>query len=373
MPRMGASRIAFAFFLAVGLLSGCGKEPADAPKRSISVFTADPGTVIARVDGREITVGDFRERLEFETAVHRLTMQNAKNPPKDAEKRVRKFSDYRARQVLPQLIHCALLDGYLERECGGREAAGADKAVAKTLKRYAKKLRQKGLTLDDFAGRLSVRPEYLREQLILPAREDKARLRFDPASTNVTEKEIDEGLARLDAYMARAAASNRVTWATCSNVLAQVRAGADFKKVGRRYGAVDTGEEDEWGWFGRDDFDLLAKNDPSFKEWAFKAKVGEIGGPFDLDDGLSIVKIIARQDGAATRSMAAKSTEEVQLVRINFEMVDEHPEPRTREHCREALLDWKARDAQKRLFEKLFKDAKIEYPNGMKMNFKRRD
>ena len=351
-------------------MSGCGKEK---PKGAIAVFTADPSVVIARVGERDITVGDFRRQLDLETAIHRVTMMKAKKPPKDPEVRVRKFSEFRARQILPKLVHCALLDRYLDASCGGREVEGAEKAVDKGLKRYARRLRHKGLTLGDFAKELSVEPNYLRDQMLLAAREEKARLVFDPASTNVTEREIDEGLARLDAFIARAVASNRVTRAVCSNALEKVRSGADLAATAKAFGAEDSHDTEEWGWFGRDDFDMMARDCPQFKDWAFKAKVGEIGGPFDVDDGLSIVKVLAHQAGTARPSMASGGTEEVQLARINFPMAEEDPEPRTREHCKDALLAWKASDAQKRLFTKLFNETKIEYPNGVKMNFKKEE
>ena len=370
---MGVSRIAFAIFLAVGLLSGCGKESANAPKKSIAVFTADPSVVIARVGERDITVGDFRRQLDFETAIHRVTMMKAKKPPKDPEERVRKFSEFRARQILPKLVHCALLDRYLDASCGGREVDGAEKVVGKGVKRYANKLRQKGMTLEDLAKKLSVDPAFLKDQMLLSAREEKARLVFDPASTNVTEREIDEGLARLDAFIARAVASNRVTRATCSKALEKVRAGAGFAATAKAFGVEDPHEAEEWGWFSRDDFDMMAKDCPQFKDWAFKAKVGEIGGPFDVDDGLSIVKVLERQAGTAQPSMASGGTEEVRLARINFPMAEENPEPRTREHCKDALLAWKAGDAQKRLFGKLFNETKIDYPNGAKMNFSKEE
>ena len=368
--KMRILRIVFALLLTGGFMSGCGKEQ---PKGPIAVFTADSSVVIARVGERDITVGDFRRRLDYETAVHKATMMKAKKPPKDAEKRLKRFAEFRARQILPQLVHCALLDRYLDASCGGREVEGAKAALDKALKHYAKRIRHKGLTLEGLAKELSVEPAYLRDQLILPAREDKARLTFAPASTNVTEKEIDEGLARMDAYAERAIASNRVSWAACSNALAKVRAGADFESTAKAFGADAAGEAKEWGWFGRDDFDMMAKECPQFKEWAFAAKDGEIGGPFDLDDGLSVVKVLKHQTGSAIASMATKQVEEVLLVRMTFPMVVERPEPRTREHCREALLNWKARDAQRRLFEKLFNETEITYPNGTKMDFKRRN
>ena len=373
---MGVSRIAFALFLAVGLLSGCGREPSTGKGR-IAVFTADPSVVIARVGGKDITVADFRRRLDFETAIHKATMMKAKTPPKNPEKRLEMFADSRVRQILPQLVRCALIDGYLVRECGGREVTDAEAVLGKSLNRYSKKLRLKNPKADDLAREFAVDPAYLREQLLIPAREEKARLAFDPASTNVTEKEIDEGLARLDAYTERAIASNRVAWAVCSNALAKVCAGADFEATAKAFGADEFNEAKEWGWFSRDDFDMMAKSSSEFsgadfKAWAFKAKVGDIGGPFDLSDGLSLVKVVGHQDGTAAPSLAANGTEEVQLVRMTFPMMVERPEPRTREHCREALLNWKARNALKRLIEKLMKETEIAYPSGEKLDFKRR-
>ena len=359
------------FALAMGVLVGCGKEKVSTD--GIAVFSAPAETVLARVGERAITVGDFRKRLNFETSVYRLTMMNSKHKPKDAEKRLAGFERSRLRLVLPQLVHVALLDGYLESACGGAAVKDEEAILARSVKKLGAKIGKKGAALAEVAAEIGVEPDYLKKQFLIPPQETKARLCFDPASTNVTEKEIDEGLARLDAYTARAIATNRVMRAACSNAFAAVKSGGDFVAVAKRFGAETPAEETEWGWFSRDDFDMLAKDCPGFAEWAFKAKAGEIGGPFELDDGLSIVKVVGHQEGTERVSMAAEKTEEVQLARINFPIAVENPEPRTREHCREALLDWKARDAQKRLFEKLFKDATIEYPNGMKMNFKRRD
>lgn len=354
--------------LAMESLVGCGKKAA--PTESVAVFTAPAETVIARVGETEITVGDYRKRLAFETAVYRLTMMNAKHKPKDTEKRLAGFERSRLRQVLPQLVHVALLDRYLESSCGGPSVKDEDAIVARSVKRLGAKIGRKGAALAEVAAEIGVEPDYLKKQFLVPPQEAKARLVFDPACTNVTEKEIDEGLARLDAYTARAVASNAVTRATCERTLVEVRKpGADFTAIAKTCGADNPKEATEWGWFNRDDFDMMAKSCPAFKRWAFTAKVGDIGGPFDLEDGLSVVKLIGHQEGSEADSMASKQVEEVQLVRINFAMAEEHPEPRTRDHCREALLNWKAQDAQNRLFTKLFNEAKIDYPNGSKLNF----
>ena len=358
--------------LATGALAGCGKEAASTG--AVAVFTAPAETVIARVGETPITVGDYRRRLAFETSVYRLTLMNSKHAPKDPEKRLETFERSRLRNVLPNLVHIALLDRYLDSSCGGRTVRNEGKVIAQAVKRLGAKVGRKGGTLEEIAGAIGVEPDYLKGQLLLPAREAKARLCFDPAHTNVTEKEIDEGLARLDDYTARAVASNKTIRATCAKALDAVRKkGANFAAVGSSYGSEVAGEASEWGWFNRDDFGMMAKNCPAFMRWAFTAKVGDIGGPFDLDDGLSIVKLVGHQKGSQADSMASKQVEEVQLVRICFPMIDEHPEPRTREHCRSVLLEWKSRNAQNRLFTKLFDETKIDYPGGVKLNFSRQE
>lgn len=346
------------------LLLGCGENGGERDTQGpIAVLTAPERTVLVRVNDVDITAGDFRRRLDFECGTYGFGVRHAKNPPKDPERRIGAFASHRYERILPQLIHVALLNGYLADSCGGPKVEGAEAFVAKKLKRLGGKPGEK-LSQEEFAREIGVPLAYLKDQLLIELRDRKAREHFDPACTNVSEQEIDEGLARLDAYTARAIATNRVTWAICSNALARAKSGEDFKAVGKAFG-IDDEEVAEWGDFMREELE-----DEKLKAWAFAAKVGEIGGPFDLEDGLSIVKVIARTDGAESASLAAQEVASVKLARINFLMVEENPEPRTREHCRKALLDWKAQDAQTRLFTNLFNKARIAYPNGTEMNFK---
>jgi len=351
--------------MTLGIVAGCGDSEGVAPKNgSISVLTAPEKTVLCKVGDRSITVGDFRRRLAYETGIFRFTMMNAKQPPKDSAKRLAIFESQRLPNVLPELVHCALLDEYLASACGGREVKGADKEIEKAVLHLLPK-KQRALGLAGLVEKIGTTQDYFTEQVLVAAREEKARLVFDPSSDTVSEKEIDEGLARMEAYTARAVASNRVIWVSASNVLAQVKAGADFAELGRKNG--DAGEEGaEWGSFEKSELEGAA-----LQNWAFTAKVGEVGGPFEVEDGLSVVKLLSREGGTESSSLASAKTAEATLARINFPLIEENPEPKTREHCHNALLGWKARKAKKQLFEKLFKEAKIEYPNGDTLDFKK--
>jgi len=351
--------------LLVGLLNGCGEKKSPATSGGpIAVFKVPEETELVKVGDRVITAGDFRRRFAYETGVFSFTMKNAKQAPKDPEKRLAIFESQRLPRIVPQLVHCALLDQYLDTSCGGRDVKDADKEVENAVLHFLPK-KQRALGLDGLVKAIGTTPEYFKEQILVSAREEKARLVFDPASKTVSEKEVDEGLARMDAYTARAVASNQVIWVSASNVLARVKSGADFAELGNNVG--DAGHEsEEWGSFEQSELESVP-----LRTWAFSAKVGEVGGPFEVEDGLSIVKLLDRQGGTAESSLASAQTAEVTLARINLPMIDENPEPKTREHCHKALLGWKARDAKKRLFEKLLKETKIEYPNGDKLDFKK--
>lgn len=356
--------------LIFGFLAGCGKEGGGAhgDAEPIPVFSADAKTVIVRVGKHEIRVGDFRDQFDYETGMYGFIWRQSRfYKPRDEKKRLGAFADRRLPMIVPQLVRNALVRQYLVEKCGSDDVERSESIVSNAVRELGAKAGNKQMRLEELAKEIGVRPDYMRDQFLSAAREKKALAVFDPDSQKVSDKEIEEGFARLDAYTARAVASNRVTWATCSNVLAKIRGGLSFEEAGRQYGE-SAEEAREWGFFGRDDIE-----NAHLRKWAFSAKVGEIGGPFDIEDGLSIVKVLKHEAGTGSESMASRKVEDVTLARVNFPMVEEHPEPRTREFCRKAILDRKRQDTQNRLLGKLYDETKLEYPNGDKLDFRRNE
>lgn len=307
--------------------------------------------VLVSVGSEEVTAGDFRARLAVETCLyaHRYSKQ-----PNFAG-RLAAFRQKRVGEILPLLINQKLLSAYLS----GEQLAlpGADEASLLTAA-----LKKCGWRegIEPAAQEAGVSPDFLKFQLLQPDLINLARAHFDPASTTVSDGEIDEGLARQTAYYERAVASNAVTYVTCSNALAKVRSGEDFALVGAAFlSAADAEEAVRWGDFEHDELDT-----DEIRQWAFSAPIDSVGGPFELEDGLSIVKILARTEGTLQPSLASEGVADVTLARINFPLVVEEPEPRTREYVRKALLTWKGERAQRNLFECLTKASPLVYPNG---------
>lgn len=337
------------------LFVGCSREEGAQAGGEISVLEMSPKQVMVRVNDAEISFGDFQNRFNLETAIY--TKKNAKR--NGFETSLKRFQASRFGQVLPQLVNLSLIKGYLKANDIQLDVA-AEKALGQSVNQLKRKA-----TLEDLAADYGVKPDYLREQLIFPEMMRVACEHFDPSCRSVSEQEVDEGLARQDRYYERAVASNKVTWATCSNVLAKVRGGMDFAEAGAKYGVGGKDEATEWDRSEPSDIE-----NKGLRSWAFSAPVGSVGGPFDIEDGLCLVKILSRKDGTMEDSVVSEGVAEVTLARINFNMVVEEPEPRTRDFVRGALLKWKHDRAQKNLFEKLHREMRVEYPHGTNFTFK---
>lgn len=337
------------------LVIGCSRETGDVKTGLVSVFDLSPKEVLASVNGHDVSVGDYLDRYNLELSLYRLKRRR-KGVDVKAERR---FLDSRVRMILAQLINFELVKEYLSKNAitsGTNEEA--------VVRGFARRFGHKG-DFTSFATEVGVAPDYLREQILFTDRVRVAREHFDAGCLVVTEKEIDEGLARQDRYYARAVASNRVTWVTCSNTLAKVRSGLDFAEVGAKFGGTEREEAKRWDSFEPEDIE-----NEGLRQWAFSAPVGTVGGPFDLEDGLCLVKILSRTAGTMVDSAVSEGVAEVELARITYPMVVEEPEPRTRDFVKKSLLKWKADRAQKALFDHLHAAMRLDYPQGTNFCYK---
>lgn len=324
----------------------------------VNVFTAPDSTVLVKVNGEDVTAKDFRDRYGVEEAIYRL--KNRNKPVDQLEQGTAVFMGKRKFQILALLVNQRLISGYLAKE----SQKIADDEAESALNASLRKLAHRG-TLGEYAAKLKVDASYLREQLLVPVEEKKAYECFGGGPIVVTEAEIDEGIARQNSYYDRAVASNAVTYVTCSNLYKRiVNERLDFKETGKKYGQYNPEEAEYW-----ERMEASEIENADMKKWAFTAPVGSIGGPFDLGDGLSIVKILERTDGTLEDSAVSLGVADVSLARITFYMLDPEPEPRTREFVRKALYNREMKRRLKKLFEKLHSEMNLEYPYGNNFMF----
>lgn len=346
----------FPLVLAVAaLVAGCSREAELTPsasKEPIDLAALKPGLVLVKVNGRSVTSDDYLRRVGVETAI--FNYQSRKQPADKVEAARPQFLASRAGSILPELVNQILVDEYLTKHDFKPSEEADDAIIEKSLSAFG----FKG-DLAQFAAANKVDAEYLKGQLLVPSRMESAREIFNGGGFSVSEKEIDEGLERMDKYHDFAVASNAVTWATASNVLNQVTNGLDFVEAAKKYSVFGPDEAERWTM---DEYSEIANE--KLRDWAFSAPVGSIGGPFDVPDGLAIVKIVDRSDGPLEPSLASELVANVTLSRIGFYMIVPDPEPRTREHVREALTKWKMKNAQMSFFKELHDEMKIEYPQG---------
>lgn len=369
--------IAISFVLLAVFAGGCGRNDVGEKVGNGQGDVVDPchrrdSDVLVVVNGAPVRCGDFKRRLDLERAIVKyrvLQKSNGKAREEDVSKYLDDYSKDRMPRLVSELVNNLLLSQTMSKHGLVISNEVAEKTIRNASRAFGvKKDGEKGVSarigFSDAA--------YIRDQLLYPLRYKILREYMYPDCRTVTEKEVDEGLERQNRYYARAIASNTVTYATCSNVLAQIKAGTiDFLSAAKKYSQVGSAEDAEEGEeFDGEDFapedEEYKKHLAKLKKWAYSAKIGSVSGPWEMEDGLSIVKLLARSEGGAG---VEDEPEEVKLARITFIMLEPEPEPRTREFVRESLLKWKANRAQKQMFEKLHAETKLEYPLGTNFQF----
>ena len=168
---------------------------------------------------------------------------------------------------------------------------------------------------------------------------------------------------KVDADMC--AASNGVQRAKILSALATVTNGVDFATVARRVSELHPEQGVQWDVFSAEDLALQIEGDPSdVIEWAFSAPVGSVSSaPVEMDDGVGLLKILARTDGMRNAVAGATRTAEVTLARLVVRAFD-GPDIPTFDELRTQLAEAATRDARIRHNQQLFLHAQIAYPNG---------
>ena len=322
--------------------------------KSISIYDLKPSDVIIRVNGREITRGDFDAMQAMYDAVVRMKWNL---PLTGQSERASRFVKNREQKTPEELFRRELLRQEAERlgltvdECDRSNALARVKRNLRRLK--AESAESLADEIGGDAGRMFLKcfESDLR---------DEALRRF--TATNwayaVSDADITQRMKEVEAFNARAAASNDLQRARALKIRERALAGEDFAMLARECAQVDPSGGSEWQTV---DINEVAPEE-ELRQWLdTQPGEGDISSPINLDDGLAIVKVARRKKIPADEYF--DETTEYTLLRITL-FAYEFLEAEDEENTRQTLEKEHREKAQKELFNRLYSAAVVEFPNG---------
>ena len=349
------------FFLAFAgvLLAGCGndfsseKSPGvyvnDAKRVNINALKAKDAILI--VNGEKITKQDYLAEVVLKDALWRLRKDPSMKPQIDYDAVARDHGQW----IVYDLMRHAMFRQYAKKIKANPAPEAVEKARAELMKSLKKESGDFQAVADYIGGdaaKLFMRIPFIDAQ--------DAMLRQSITTNdldNVSEAELQERQRFVDAFDANADAMNAKAAKRLMEAKAEILAGADFAAVTKRYAEVNPQYGEMWGTF---ELPEMAYNEDLHK-WLATAKAGDISDPVDVEDGIAIVKVVAKGQGEAPPGMPLPDN--YTLIRCTLKACERMRFQDRAEMTRQLLL-WKRQDAQKELGEKLLSEAVIEYPNG---------
>jgi len=225
-----------------------------------------------------------------------------------------------------------MLNAYLlDREAKARGLVPTREEIAKAKAAFLDRLQKPGekKPVKELMVEMGETDDYISALMAQDLRREMLLNAECSTITNVTAKDLQDAKAKLAKAQSDAAASNALQRVRLEKAMARVRAGEKFEKVAEDFErdqvplhADFKPDGQEWG-----EFEMADLDGEEFKTWLRKAKTGEIGGPFDVDDGLSVVKLLSMTDGTEEASEASEKVKTFRLARIKVEAYDAEETP----------------------------------------------
>lgn len=309
----------------------------------------ESGVVLARVNSFSLTENEAK--LKVSTSLSLIQ--------KFYPKAIEKESDYvKTRNGIANLVPHSWVTSILLREEAKRlDISVSDKDLAETRQAYMDGHHFAG-SYDEFVTFTKVDRAMFDYDIETETLKKKVILHEYPDLRGFSDQQVAEVRQRYIAFNRTAIATNEAQLAVASNVYQKIVAGLDFQRAGKEYGELFPGQEKVWRTLTPADF-----ADQVLKDWAFSAKVGDVSAPLDLEDGISIVKVLKKKDGVMSETPLALDVAEVKLARITFKanLVMKVPDDA---ELRSKMLEARTKESEAELFGKLKATAKIEYPQG---------
>lgn len=310
--------------------------------------------VFLRVDGHSFTKADFLVAVSMQDKIRRMC---AGDPLTGENKPAQEYSVWAQPRTLGEILRHALIRQYAKKNGISATEGEFDTYVNLLLP----KMRRRGKTLQSVAAELGKEEG----RLFVSYVEDDAlaqplRNHFDTEhSLDITDEDINAVSNRIVRYQERATASNSFERAVLEKAVEAVRAGEDFAKVARKVSSTPN-EGEDWGEYLLEEL----SDNPKLAAWVRDARLNDVSGILELDDGLSVVKVIdlrledvpEGQDDDVRRFVW-------RLARISRPYF-ETTEDMTREEIVSMLSEYRNKKLQERVGKAIMEQAVIEWPYG---------
>jgi len=353
------------------LLAGCdGDDPSlstpteqTAAKKSTKkhrkpqpiVDSLAPTSVIARVNGEDITQGEFKTWEKARTGA--WAMARGWKPNIDNEE-TKKFRANGRMRALGELVKHKLIGQYAVKEGITVTEEGLSRQKSSFLQSINKRKSDFDKVIASFG---KSEGESLREII----RGDALTMAVLEHSTSnnlntVTEEEYTNRIEFVRQWNARADMTNAAVRARAAQAKAEILGGAYFADVAKKYADFLPEQGVAWDTFYLDEFD----GDNPLGQWLARSDTGDISDPIDLEDGISIVGLKMKYISPLSESNKPPvyAYEVVRCPFYAYERIDDLGEDR--KLVLDDIIEKRREFAMKELHDKLVENASIEFPCG---------
>jgi len=334
--RMDISNLLLAVLTAV-LICGCERP---------GTVEADASAIVVSINGADVSYKSFNQIIDLEAEVKFIGGQFSKG---EAEKNA--YRKIRRSEFLPQLVSCELIRQEFCR-CGLKLPEGT---VAGKVNEINAALGN-GFSLYALAEKMQISRELVDWWLLLGAYEQPLLEKLYPDLLTIGTNDLRIVRQRMKDGNVQAAASNAVLKTSAERVLAQAKKGRPLTEIAKEEPWLDGSDAEYWTNFAKSEIEV-----ETLRNWAFAAKPGEVGGPFDLPEGLVVAKVLEVQDGADDASVEAAPVRQVKLARLVIPQVELYPEIGDAELL-EAIHTARVKESRVEVLKRLTENAKITYP-----------
>ena len=263
-----------------------GETKVAKPKKPVAVIDSlSPTSVVIRVNGEEITKAEFVAWERARTKTWAMTRGWKPDTSNDDTKKFIRNSRVRA---LGELVKNALIAQYAKAE--GIEPE--EKDVLTHKRKFLRRVKKPKSSFEDVVASMGAAEGEMLGRMLLGDAVTMAVL--EHCSSNdlhtVSAQELTNRLEFVREWNQRADETNAIVRARAAKAKEEILAGAYFADVAKKYADFLPEQGEKWNTFYLDEFE----GDDPLGQWLARAEPGDISDPIDLEDGISIVGLVAK-------------------------------------------------------------------------------